>query len=275
MIDWFWLALLVKMGASALIVVAASVLVERSGPFIGAMVATLPISAGPAYVVLALDHGPDFLAASSLVSFAINAASILFLSLYAQLARRHSLLVSLSASYALWLACAVAMIWIDASLPGVIAMNVAAFTIAFIVMRGRTREGAVARKPAPRWWDLPARAIAVMGIVLLVVVVGRLFGPKAAGIAALAPVVLTSLALILHPRIGGEATSLVFAHALPGMVGFALGLLVLHVSVIPLGPAAALLLGLATCLVWNGLLVVMALKAVPRKAAAAEKRSRA
>jgi len=257
LLDWFWLALLVKMGASALIVVAASVLVERSGPFIGAMVATLPISAGPAYVVLALDHGPDFLAASSLVSFAINAASILFLSLYAQLARRHSLLVSLSASYALWLACAVAMIWIDASLPGVIAMNVAAFTIAFIVMRGRTREGAV------------------MGIVLVVVVVGRLFGPKAAGIAALAPVVLTSLALILHPRIGGEATSLVFAHALPGMVGFALGLLVLHVSVIPLGSAAALLLGLATCLVWNGLLVVMALKAVPRKAAAAEKRSRA
>ncbi len=43
----FWLLLAAKMLTTAIIVVAASKIVERAGPFIGAMVATLPISAGP------------------------------------------------------------------------------------------------------------------------------------------------------------------------------------------------------------------------------------
>jgi hypothetical protein len=256
-LDWFWLGLAIKLGASALIVVAASILVERTGPFIGAMVATLPISAGPAYVVLALEHGPDFIARSSLASLSVNAATILFLSLYAIVARHHGLLASLGACLALWIACALVIIWADPPLGVVVAMNVVVYTIGFIALRGLTREGAVARRPQPRWWDLPSRALAVMAIVILVLVVGHIFGPKAAGIAALMPVVLTSLALILHPRIGGQATSLVFAHALPGMVGFAFSLLVLHVSVIAVGSALALLLALATCLVWNGMLIAL------------------
>ena len=73
LLDWFWLALAVKLAASAGIVVTASFLVERSGPFLGAMIATLPISAGPAYVFLALEHGPAFIAQSSLASLSVNA----------------------------------------------------------------------------------------------------------------------------------------------------------------------------------------------------------
>jgi hypothetical protein len=257
LLDWFWLGLAMKLGASALIVVAASILVERSGPFIGAMVATLPISAGPAYVVLALEHGPDFIARSSLASLSVNAATILFLSLYAMLARHHGLLASLGVCLALWIACALVIIWVDPPLVGVLGMNVGAFAIGFVALRGLAQAGTVARKPKPRWWDLPSRALSVMGIVVLVLVVGHLFGPRAAGVAALMPIVLTSLALILHPRIGGEATSLVFAHALPGMVGFAFSLLVLHASVLAVGSALALLLALGTCLVWNGMLIAV------------------
>ena len=62
--DPFWLALLLKMSASALLVVTASLVVERSGPLAGALIATLPLSAGPNYAYLALDHGPVFLAGS-------------------------------------------------------------------------------------------------------------------------------------------------------------------------------------------------------------------
>ena len=45
--EQLWLTLPIKMAASALIVVTASLLVERSGPVVGALIATLPISAGP------------------------------------------------------------------------------------------------------------------------------------------------------------------------------------------------------------------------------------
>ena len=255
MLDWFWLGLAVKLAASASIVVAASLLVERSGPFIGAMVATLPISAGPAYVVLALEHSREFIAQSSLASLAVNAGTILYLTLYARLARRHGLIASLGSCMALWIGCAVVVTWLQLPVAGVVLLNAAAFLIGHFGLRGLERQ-AMARRPPPRWWDLPTRALAVMTIVIVVLVVGHFFGPKAAGIAALMPIVLTSLALILHPRIGGPATSVVFAHTLPGMIGFALALLVLHLCAAPLGSAAALSLGLATCLAWNGMLIL-------------------
>ena len=53
-----------KVAAAVLIVVTASRATERAGPRLGSMIATLPVSAGPVYVFLALDHGA---AADSLV----------------------------------------------------------------------------------------------------------------------------------------------------------------------------------------------------------------
>jgi hypothetical protein len=46
------------MALTAAIVVTASIAVERNGPFIGALIATLPTAAGAAYIILALEHPP-------------------------------------------------------------------------------------------------------------------------------------------------------------------------------------------------------------------------
>ena len=58
----FILTLGLRMAITAAFVVTASVVTERSGPVIGALIATLPISAGPSYVFLALDHDAAFIA---------------------------------------------------------------------------------------------------------------------------------------------------------------------------------------------------------------------
>ena len=60
------LLLALRMLIAGCFVVLASRAAERAGPLVGALVATLPISAGPAYLFLALDHGPAFLAESAL-----------------------------------------------------------------------------------------------------------------------------------------------------------------------------------------------------------------
>ena len=102
-----------------------------------------------------------------------------------------------------------------------------------------------------------ARAATVMAIVAGVITAGRLVGPAAAGIVALLPVVLTSLVLVMHPRVGGRTTAAVLANSIPGMVGFTCGLATLHLTLVPFGAAAALLLGLAVCVAWNvGLLAL-------------------
>ena len=72
----FILLLALRMAVTAAFVVTASVITERSGPVIGALVATLPISAGPSYVFLALDHDAGFIAEGALASLPINAATI-------------------------------------------------------------------------------------------------------------------------------------------------------------------------------------------------------
>ena len=51
--------LALKMALTAFIVVIVSVTVERSGPFVGALIAALPTAAGAAYIILAFDVDTD------------------------------------------------------------------------------------------------------------------------------------------------------------------------------------------------------------------------
>src|SRR5438270_9806528 len=90
----FILFLLLRMAIAAAFVVSASSIAERSGPAIGALVATLPVSAGPSYVFLALDHDAAFIAQGALSSLPVNAATIFMCQTYVVLAQRRSLAVS-------------------------------------------------------------------------------------------------------------------------------------------------------------------------------------
>src|ERR1700732_3007594 len=131
----FILTLALRMAVTAAFVVSASFITERSGPVIGALVATLPISAGPAYVFLALDHDAAFIAQGALASLPINAATI-FLSLpYVLLAQRHSVLVSCSPAIAVWLVLAVTMHAVHWSLGGGLLVNAVAFAIGVPLMQ--------------------------------------------------------------------------------------------------------------------------------------------
>jgi hypothetical protein len=98
--DLHVVAFVSKIVLTAGIVVGAAMATERAGALLGALIVTLPISAGPAYFFLALDHGPEFIAASALGSLAVNAANGVFGLVYAALAQRRGLLVSLLS--ALW-----------------------------------------------------------------------------------------------------------------------------------------------------------------------------
>ena len=94
----FWLELAFKMAMTAAVVVFISIVVERSGPFIGAMIAALPTAAGAAYVILAIEHPSAFIAASAVGSMAIGAAVAIFAAVYAILAQRHGVVPSLGVS---------------------------------------------------------------------------------------------------------------------------------------------------------------------------------
>jgi len=74
----FWFALLLKIAMTASIVVAASIVVERSGPFIGSLIASLPTAGGAAMIILAIDHPPAFIAQSAVGNLVSNALVAIF-----------------------------------------------------------------------------------------------------------------------------------------------------------------------------------------------------
>ena len=102
----FVLMLGLRMAITAAFVVTASIVTERSGPVIGALIATLPISAGPSYVFLAIDHDAAFITEGALASLPINAATIFLGLVYVVLAQRHGALVSCLTAVVVWFALA-------------------------------------------------------------------------------------------------------------------------------------------------------------------------
>ena len=86
--------------------------------------------------------------------------------------------------------------------------------------------------PAVRtyWYDLALRALLVAMLVGFVVSVSFQIGPAGSGILAVFPIILISLMLILHRRIGGKPTAAILANGVLGLVGFGFACVVLHFS---------------------------------------------
>lgn len=254
---YFAFTLGVKMAVTAAFLIAATVTAERAGPLIGGLVASLPISTGPVYIFLALDHDARFVAASAIGTLVMNGANVVFALIYALLAQKRPLWVSIGVSIAVWFAFA----WIANSLawtlPRAILWNAAAIGFSFMIVR-RFRHH---RVPSirPRWYDFALRAALVAILVGTVVTLSFHIGPKASGIIAVFPIVFSSIMLVMHRRMGGKATAAVMANAVLGLTGFALGAITVHLAAVPLGKAAALSLALAICFAW-GLLIYGARK---------------
>ena len=100
----------------------------------------------------------------------------------------------------------------------------------------------------------------------MTVKIGALLPPQASGILSVAPILMTSIALVLHPRVGGRATAALFAHTLSGLVGMVIAFAVVHLAIEPIGLPLALLTGLVVTVAWN--LLLIALKTWRREAPA-------
>jgi hypothetical protein len=260
----FLLSLAVKMVVTAGFVVFATFLAERAGPVVGGMIATLPIAAGPAYIFLSLDHGSDFIADSALSSLVVNAANCVFAFVYTMLAQRRGLALSVVPALLAWVAAASlsrALPWTTIS---AVVFNVVVLAVC-LALGNRLRH---VRMPlvTRRWYDIPLRAGMVALLVATVVGLSTRVGPTITGMLAVFPIVLLSLTLILHPRIGGPAAGAVLSNTMLGLVGFSCTCLTARLLVMPLGTAAGLSIALAVSVGCNlAFWWLRRAKAVPRK----------
>jgi hypothetical protein len=253
-----WLPPLIRAITTALLVLSASVAAEMAGPFWGALIASLPVSAGPAYVFLAMQHGAEFVAVSALGSCAANAATGLFLIVYGLVAGRLSAWPSLGAAVLAWLAAALAIQEIGWTPVAAFLLNVVVYVGGFKLLRAVPSNGPLPLRPIRRrWLDLPARALAVAAFVTFVVGLSSVIGATATGIAAVFPISLISLIAIVRSRIGARGSAVLVADALPPMLGFGMMLLVLHLTIPYWGILIAYTIALLLTLSWSGALVLL------------------
>jgi hypothetical protein len=252
---YFVLTLIIKMAITAGFVLAATVTAERAGPLVGALVATLPLGAGPVYVFLALDHDVHFIAQSAVNSLAINTVNAIFALTYALLAQKRPLAVSLPVAMLVWAVLAWTVHEIHWSVLNAILLNVAVFGVIIPLARPLRH----VRMPVfhAHWTDLAMRAALVALLVGITVTFSFQLGSGGSGILAVFPVILLSIMFILHRRVGGPPAAAVLANAPLGLIGFAGACIVLHFTAEPLGNAIGLALALATSIAWS-LLVLLA-----------------
>lgn len=261
----FWYGLALKMAMTAIVVVITSVVVERSGPFIGALIAALPTAGGAAYVILAIEHPPDFIATSAIGSVATDAGVSIFSLVYAALAQRRGLLLSLGVALLVWFICAGLLHLVDWTMRGAVVLNVVVFAVT-IPLSWRYRASGPPRKFLRTRFDIPLRGLAAAIVVAAVTTASYSIGSFASGIFALFPIIMCSSIVILHPRIGGRATASMLAHAQVAFLGLSLGFVAMHYLVPAIGTWWALTVGLGVCIVWSFMLFLVRVALLRRSA---------
>jgi uncharacterized membrane protein (GlpM family) len=248
--------LALKMALTAFIVVVVSVTVESSGPFLGALIAALPTAAGAAYIILAFEHPPDFIAASTVGSAAATAAVSIFALAYSVLAQRHGVVFSIGVSVVVWFIAAAALhaiLWTPLT---ALLLNVAVFS-GTVTLSWRYRTSEPPAKLRRTAYDIPVRALSAAIVVVVVTTASHSIGSFASGVFAVFPIVMACSAAILQIRVGGIAAASMFAHAQVALNGLWLGFLATHYLVAPIGVWPAYGLGLLVCIAWSGLLWVV------------------
>ncbi len=246
-----------KMAAAATCVVLASLIAERTGPLVAAMVATLPVSAGPIYAFLALEHDSHFIAEAALASISSNLATTAFCTVYVFAAQRLGTAASIGIAFAGWAAALLLLKAANLPFLAAAALMLVAIPAVHFLAKPFMQAAAAARGPRP-WFAIPLRAAGVATLVAVVTTISVWAGAQWSGFLATFPIVMSSLIVILQPSLGGKPTAAVIGNSLLGLLGFGIGLAALHLAAVPIGKWWALALGLAINVGWNAGLVALA-----------------
>jgi len=228
-------------------VVAVSLAGRRWGIAVAGVLGGLPVVAGPILVVLTLVHGPSFGAEAAAGTLLGLAALTLFVVVYGRAAERAGPWLSLFAGWGAFL-CGVAFLQLLDPPPGVSLVFVAVcFAAGLALLPAPT----VAPAPgaAPPRWDLPARGLAALALVVAISAASGALGPSLSGLLAPFPIITSVLAVSTYVHDGRAQLRVLLRNFLIGFYGFAAFCFVLALSMDSLSAPLAFSAALAAALV--------------------------
>ncbi len=231
-----------KILLAPLCVVAVSLAGRRWGVAVAGVLGGLPVVAGPILLVVTLLHGRSFGADAAAGTLLGLAALTAFVVVYGRRATSAGPMVSVLCGWAAFLG-GIALLSPVQPPPELSLILVAAgFALGLRLLPS------VPSSPpafaAPPWWDLPARALAALGLVLTLTAVSGALGPHLSGLLAPFPIITSVLAVFTHAHGGAVQVDVLLRNFLVGFYGFAAFCFVLAIA-LP-GVATATAFGLAT-----------------------------
>jgi hypothetical protein len=236
-----------KILLAPLCVVAVSLAGRRWGTAIAGVLGGLPVVAGPILLVLALVHGDSFGAEAAAGTLLGLSALATFVVVYG----RVSPFLGPAASVVCgWTGFLVAVAILDQIHPPpglALAIAATSFAIGMRLLHAPPGEpGEIGELP---WWDLPARGLAAMALVIALTAASGALGPNLSGLLAPFPIITSVLAAFTHLHGGPEQVKVLLRNFLIGFYGFAAFCFVLAISLPSLGTGLSFSLATAVALV--------------------------
>jgi hypothetical protein len=247
-------------------VVAVSLAGRRWGVAVAGILGGLPVVAGPILLVLTLVHGPPFGAEAAAGTLLGLAALTLFVVVYGRAAERVGPVASLLAGWVAFLVGVGFLQLLDLPLGVSLAFVAACFALGLALLPAPT--AAPAALTTPPWWDLPARSLAALALVVALAAASGALGPSLSGLLAPFPIVTSVLAVFTHAHGGPDQVRVLLRSFLVGFYGFAVFCFVLASGLDSLSGAAAFSAALVAALAVQG--VIFALRSQPLRPRAAD-----
>jgi hypothetical protein len=209
--------LLLKIAITPLLVLGATLLQRRFGGSIGGLLTGLPLTSAPLSVFLALQNGPDFASRAAVGTLLGLTGTAGFCATYARTARGRRwapALVLASLASGVWFLVLARL----PQRPGMAAAIVFPALVALALLAGR--QGPVLPAPHP-WWDLPARMVFALAVVLGITAVSLHLGATWSGLLAALPVLSATMGGFTHRQAGPEAARALLRGIIVGCLGAA------------------------------------------------------
>jgi hypothetical protein len=232
---------------SPLCVVAISLAGRRWGMAVAGVLGGLPVVAGPILLVETLLHGRDFGADAAAGTLLGLAALTAFVVVYGRAATKTGPAPSVLCGWTAFL-LGVAVLKPFQPPPALSLVFVAAcFALGQRLLPPAPT--APLAPVVPPWWDLPARALAALALVLALTAASGALGPHLSGLLAPFPIITSVLAVFTHAHGGAAQLDLLLRNFLLGFYGFAGFCFVLAIALPALATASAFGLAVAAALV--------------------------
>lgn len=230
-----------KILLAPLCVIGVSLAGRRWGVAAAGLLGGLPVVAGPILLVMTLLHGDAFGADAAAGTLLALIALTAFVVVYGRVSPVTGPVPSVLCGWAAFLLCVAALSPVEPPPTLSLVLVCACFALGLKTLPPLPTPPVAAEPP---WWDLPARALAALALVLALTAASGALGPHLSGLLAPFPIVTSVLAVFTHAHGGAIQVGVLLRNFLFGFYGFAAFCFVLAVTL----PAAAIAaaFGLAT-----------------------------